>query len=379
MKTTFVVAMLVLVVTFAYGDDVAELRAGGQAAVDELHRQLGVATDRAKAEALLDRVCGQKDCRVSRLFWYTDLEEARAAARRVRRPILALHLLGRLDEEMSCANSRFFRTLLYSDESIAGILRDEYVLYWHSVRPVPRVTIDLGDGRVIRQTITGNSAHYLLAENGEVLDALPGLHSPSAFREQLERWLELYRSFDGNHDVLRRYHEDRADVLGARAFQLGVVSIDLEPPVARLTAEQAAVLATTKSLVETPMLRQLDAGAALRIEPKLRWLEIGEEQMNDVDFSAASIALIRQKQFGNRVPQRGELESLLDNLRRTVATDTAFNELDLHLRIHGWFANDEVRDLEALNERIYRELFLTPSDDPWMGLKEPGVFTALAE
>jgi hypothetical protein len=79
------------------------------------------------------------------------------------------------------------------------------------------------------------------------------------------------------------------------------------------------------------------------------------------------------------MPQRGELEALVDNLRRTIATDTAFNELDLHRRIHTWFANDEVRDLKSLDERVYRELFLTPPDDPWMGLKEPGVFTALSE
>ena len=361
MKITLGIALAtILAVTVAYSDDVAELRAGGQASVDALHRELMAkpAADRANVEALLDRVCAQKDCRTSRLYWYTDLEEAKRAAQRLRRPILALHLLGRLDEELSCANSRFFRTLLYSDPSIANVLRDDYVLYWHSVRPVPRVTIEMGDGRVIRQTITGNSVHYLLSEDGAVLDALPGLYSPKAFREQLERWAAFHRSFDGDPATLRAYHQAQTTI------QLVAADLSAAP-----TAENAARLAATKSIVERPLLRQLTPVTSVRIEPLQPWVEIGEREMNDVVFSPESLALIREKQ-----PEAGN-----DALRRAVAIDNAFNERDLHPRIHWWFANGEVRDLDSLNERVYRELFLTPSEDPWLGLRQPSVFAALGD
>src|SRR5215212_7046636 len=110
----------------AFADDVELLRRGGQASVDALYAKANGAPDE-----LLDQVCAQKDCHTSRLFWYTDLDEAEAAA-----------------------------------HALATILRDRYVLYWYSVRPVPLVTIDMGDGRRIRQTITGNSVHYLLDEDG---------------------------------------------------------------------------------------------------------------------------------------------------------------------------------------------------------------------
>jgi len=142
-----ILSILSLVVWTAYSDDVAELRHGGQAAVDELHAQVMKAppADRAALETRLDRVCGQKDCAASRLFWFTDIEEAKAAAQRLHRPILALHLLGRLDEELSCANSRFFRTLLYSDDSISGVLRDQYVFVL-ALR-APRAARDDRDGR----------------------------------------------------------------------------------------------------------------------------------------------------------------------------------------------------------------------------------------
>ena len=34
-------------------------------------------------------------------------------------------------------------------------------------------------------------------------------------------------------------------------------------------------------------------------------------------------------------------------------------------------------DVNALNERVYAELFLTPSSDPWLGLLPPDTYTAL--
>ncbi len=69
----------------------------------------------ARYRAALDRACRQFDCASSGLYWFTDLDAALAEARRTHRPVLSLRLLGNLDEEMSCANSRYFRTLLYSN------------------------------------------------------------------------------------------------------------------------------------------------------------------------------------------------------------------------------------------------------------------------
>lgn len=380
-KTLCVASALVAgVALLAFADDdVAGLRAIGQDAVDELQHR--VADDPA-LEPLLDRVCAQKDCRASRLFWYTDLDEAKAAAKKTGRPLLALYMLGRLDEELSCANSRFFRTLLYSDPSISSVLRDQYIVYWHSVRDVPRVTIELGDGRVIRQTITGNSVHYLLTEDGEVLDALPGLVSPKTFREQLQLWTTLHRTAALTHGearatAIRNYHEGRSAALGNDAWNvLPLIQWDTPKPgkKKRITAQDAARLAMTKGAGEAVLMRQLEPGAMLRVVPAERWVALGEEQAKDVVFSPESIALIRSKSEAS-----ANVDVLLENLRRTVASDNAFNELDLHRRIHQWFIDGAVTDLDSLNERVYRELFLTPSDDPWMGLRPPTIFTAIAQ
>ena len=177
----------------------------------------------AAASPELDRLCGQFHAHTALLYWFTDLRAAQAEARRTRRPILSLRLLGRLDEELSCANSRFFRRLLYPDARINRLLRERFVLHWQSVRPVPIVTIDFGDGRRVRRTLTGNSLHLILDANGNVLDALPGLVSPDVFHRLLT---------------------------GER----------VEPPQAAPTrAVAASKIAMTKHVVEAPLLRAVQA------------------------------------------------------------------------------------------------------------------------
>ena len=395
MKTRMIIALLAvttLVVSAAHPDDVSELRSRGQLAVDDLHAKWTAAppAERAQLQQTLDNVCAQKDCHASRLFWYTDLDQAKQEARRLGRPIRSLHLLGRLDEELSCANSRFFRTLLYSDDQVASIRRDQYVLHGHSVREVPRVTIELGGGRVIRQTITGNSAHYLLSADGAPLDVLPGLYSPSAFRNQLEEWVTLYRTLSSGADrdeVLNSYHTQRLTDASARALELG---IDRTPYEGMQAVWAAQLQSQSKAATEVITLRQLktDSGRFANLQQRRRraaaaaaqaqpvrdrdvWRTIGEQQMDDVVFSESTLRLMRSKQTLT--------DEVLDNLRRTVAADTAFNEYDLHRRVHEWFAVGEVADLHSLNERVYDELFLTPSSDPWLGLLPEATFTGIEE
>jgi len=44
----------------------------------------GTAAETAPILAALDQICGQRDCAPAKLYWYTDLESARAAAPRSR-------------------------------------------------------------------------------------------------------------------------------------------------------------------------------------------------------------------------------------------------------------------------------------------------------
>ena len=84
-----------------------------------------------------------------------------------------------------------------------------------SVRPVPKVTIDFGDGRKLERTLTGNSAHYVLDANGRPLDVLPGLYGPQEFLVWLDRTEELAAAYhdasedQAKADTLVQYYLDR--------------------------------------------------------------------------------------------------------------------------------------------------------------------------
>jgi hypothetical protein len=186
----------------------------------------------------LDRLCAQKDAHTSMLFWFTDFAAALDEARRTNRPILSLRLLGRLDEELSCANSRFFRKLLYPSPQVQQLLREQFVLHWESVRPVPTVTIDFGDGRRIEKTLTGNSVHLVIDPHGRPVDALPGLFAPAVFHALLVRARGYAHAAPSQ---LADFHR--------RALAEPVA------PAPESRAMRASAIAATKHMVESPLLR----------------------------------------------------------------------------------------------------------------------------
>lgn len=175
--------------------------------------------------------------------WHTDLRSAIRDAQTKKLPILSLRLLGRLDEEYSCANSRYFRTLLYPSPRVREAM-SRYVLHWQSLRPVPKVTIDFGDGRTLVRTITGNSLHAVLRSDGTPVDAIMGLLSAEAFVNALSRALPMTRATDVE---LAERHRD------------ALANPPSLPP-AKVEAERivdASRVAMTKHMVESPILQQL--------------------------------------------------------------------------------------------------------------------------
>jgi hypothetical protein len=220
------------------------------------YRQLGpagldayLARHGSLASPALDRVCAQINAHTTLLYWFTDLDAALAEARRTRKPVLSLRLLGRLDQELSCANSRFFRRLLYTSPAINKLMRDRFVLHWQTVRPVPIVTIDFGDGRRLERTLTGNSLHLVLDAHGRPVDALPGLFAPDVFETLLAR-----------AHAMATASRDRLGVMHERALRSPPEVRPARPP----RSLEASMIAPTKHMVEAPILRHVSpTGAAL--------------------------------------------------------------------------------------------------------------------
>lgn len=352
-----------------------------------------------RVRRLLDAVAQQKDAYSSGLFWYTDIDQARKAAKDSGMPILALRMLGKLTDDCSCANSRFFRTALYANYDVAGYLKKHFVLVWTSERPVPLITIDFGDGRKIERTITGNSAHYILDSNGLVVDALPGLYGPGTFLKELKLAEALAKETaalgeDKVQAKLCEYHSNRLVQMQAAwsgklreialaARKGGDAAKDKFP-----AAAKAAMVAESKCAVEMPMVQ------ALRMVPLLEkatddaaWLEIARDFAEDAKLDVGSIQLMRAKypkaaQAGPVAVTKAKTESpllrALRNFQNSIALDTARNEYLLHRQIHAWLAQSNLsRNLDGLNKKVYAELFLTPAQDPWLGLVPADTYTGL--
>jgi hypothetical protein len=350
----------------------------------------------AETRAALDTLCQQRDCYASRLYWYTDIEAAKAAAKASNKPILSLRLLGRLDQDLSCANSRFFRVALYPNAEISKLLSDRFILHWQSVRPVPKITIDFGDGRQMERTITGNSIHYILDASGRPIDALPGLYGPKAFLnhlQQAEIAVKQYTKLSGSEreEFLRTYHRNRLNAIQtqwlADLSKLGIKSpprlveipVNVEPP----RAETAGIIALSKSAVESPLLNavqsaQRNQNRLTEFTDQAAWNKIAQLYANDAKLDANSVALIKAKKFHTAKNAADNLQKIVKNFEATMALDTVRNEYMLHNQIHQWFMQEnQTNSVEELNEKVYAQLFLTPSSDPWLGLLPSDSYSGL--
>jgi hypothetical protein len=370
-------------------------------------------TKLARLDRLIDQVGMQRHCSQSRLFWYTDLAQAQQVAKASGKPILSLRMLGKLNEDFSCANSRFFRTTLYANAEVSKALRENYILHWQSVRPVPRVTIDFGDGRKLERTLTGNSAHYILTPAGEVVDVLPGLYGPRAFLEKVVAGASAARQLAAVDDTQRpralaQYHAERlaevdrawrndlmnvstgqsqvpVEIKGLSQPRKGEASADPPP------ANVAAKIAAPKYVVERPLVAAAIplsiAGTPDKVEDEATWAKIAALHAEEAQLDEASRALIASENPTAAVAGRLSITkrraedpilALVGTLQESIALDTVRNEYLLHRRVHQWLAQEGYRPaVDDLNERVYAELFLTPSSDPWLGLAPATVYTAL--
>ncbi|MBX3412857.1 MAG: thioredoxin family protein [Pirellulales bacterium] len=372
---------------------IAELRAAGPAGLAALLALLpAIEQENAALETLastvvpeprlrraIDAVAAQRDAYASRLYWYTDIGTASSVAAETNRPILVLHLLGQLSEDLSCANSRFFRQVLYSDPRISRLLCEKFVLFWYTTRPAPKLTIDFGDGRQLVRTITGNSLHYVLDSQGRLIDTLPGMYEPVRFLESLERAAELARrSVDleagTRHEALAEYHRLEIDRL----------TEELAEAIARLEGEEAKTAGHV-------LLARTVSTADEAVQDSTWWEQLAAADPTVVELHPASEQFLRrqllQAGLANRLAMtkaitESPLLRAIAGFTRTLHADTLRNELVMHRMLHDWLlasAPANFSELVNFNERVYSELFLAPLSDPWAGLHDPAAYTALEE
>ncbi|MBP9087436.1 MAG: hypothetical protein KBG15_15035 [Kofleriaceae bacterium] len=395
-------------------------------------------SQRATLERAVDDEAGQRYATISRLFWYTDIDAAKAAAKASGRPILSLRMLGELTNDLSCANSRFFRTALYADPTVSGYLRNNFVLHWSSERPIPTVTIDIGDGRRLVRTTTGNGAHYILDQDGRPIDALPGLYAPTQFIAGLKAAAAVaqrvrHKPTAQRNSIIAAYHRNAQIAVDKQwSTHPGVATVRVREQLASAddvkryidTAQRATM---AKAYVEVPDLQTINLGPtpeSIRASAD-EWRVIGQAMFGYgttqaiarpgdaariapgivVESDAKALAAAGWKsgptailsgparalflQLRHSLP-RGAVRPTPASDARALATfealivaDTAQNEFKLHQQVHALFISALTQqsaaagEFAAINAAVYAQVFATPPSDPWMGLVQGDAFTGL--
>lgn len=99
---------------------------------------------------------------------------------------------------------------MFSDKSISEYINQNFEPAWQSLRPVPLVTIDFGNGNKLKRTLHGNIATYVCTKDRTVVDVLPGLYKPDAYLQALRKVKAVantVRSSTNGYKYLERYHK----------------------------------------------------------------------------------------------------------------------------------------------------------------------------
>jgi hypothetical protein len=252
--------------------------------------------------------------------------------------------------------------VLFSNAEVAAFINNNFEPAWESVRPVPIVRIDFGNGTVLTRTLNGNIATSVCTRDGDVLDVLPGIYQPETYLEQLDQFRLLAR------------YVNKAIRAGASA------------PVAKGVAQQQAAAAAekpktpeelraevVKSYHETQAKALADQGVAAkfvvtagiskaRVEDPVK-LVLGVPGDKP---SAKSTSKDATKKEGKTPLEKADEVATW----KTLAEDTKLNETVRRKLIHELLAKEGLVKPEKLVKAIYKDVLHADLDDPYLGLGE---------
>jgi hypothetical protein len=222
--------------------------------------------------------------------------------------------------------------VLFSQKPVADFINQSFEPVWESVRPVPIVRIDFGDGKVLTRTLHGNILTSICTSEGLVVDALPGIYQESEYRKQIS-WLCAVAKNAQAAPAARR------DLL-VRAYHRGQV----EGLKKGLTPQQFAALkqivSITKARIETPVELAL------------------------LPVPLAPVPAQRSK------PQEKPAATATEDVAgwKELEEDTRLNERTRRLQIHELLARSGLVRPEKVTRPIYKDVLHADLDDPYLGL-----------
>lgn len=288
---------------------------------------------------------------VNEIAWFNQFEDAKKEAAKTKKPILLLSMFGEIDEQMPCANARTLRATLFKDPDFKKLVGLDVIPAWEMVRAVPKIEIDLGDGRKIKRTVRGNAVMYLCNADGKVVDAFPGIYTKSDFMPMIRESIEkVARATEG--DVFA-FHKSQPLIV-PRSIPLTTSKMMAESPTLNLIGAESFEGATPTTLKKEESKERRQFLAAARRVRDMSLIPANSEEVMFVT-TGKNLSEVAQK----------------DRASMILAKDSERNTTMLRPVIHLWF--NSMKSLPTpgeAREAVLETILKIPYKDPYFGLKD---------
>lgn len=234
------------------------------------------------------------------------------------------------------------RAVTLSNPEVIKFLTNEVFPYWESVGPVPKVTIELGDGRVLKRTLGGNVVTYLLSSQGYVYDAFPGVYIPEHYLAEIGKTMEMIKN---GSNILSWHRQELASIVKTEE--------------SRITF--------SKALVESPLLKALgETESSNEVKDPTTAFQNYTARLQDISKKGATVAEIRSNVLTN-------LQSDDPNEvgRAAVAADSHNNLQLVRPAVHLLFSSyKKLPSVSECRDQIFEDILHIPIHDPYLGLAD---------
>jgi hypothetical protein len=261
--------------------------------------------------------------------------------------------------------------VLLSDTRVARFVNDNFVACWQTVRPVPQVTIEFGNGKKLKRTLGGNTVIEVCLPDGRVVDAFPGLYLPEDFIKEVGPALDLVRTLDREMPdaavaaAVTAWHRARGAARPPSRIAISVEKSIVESPLLRALRVDSKTPPTTdllaSALGRTPVA--LDAGE----DPRTALARVSQ-QLEDVSKQPATVEQLRQRFLAvsdARRPTPGQLGEM------ALRVDSRTNVVWTRAAVHLLFATyDRLPRGRECWDTVFKQILHVPVDDPYLGLAD---------
>lgn len=225
-----------------------------------------------------------------------------------------------------------------SEPNVIQLLSTEVIPVWESVGSVPKVTIELGNGKTLERTLGGNIVTYILSSEGYVYDAYPGVYTPWDYLSEIQKTLNFVKNL--------KQPTNSSEVISWHRAQFSE----------QVHFEQQRIT-FSKALVESPLLKALKIGPANGSTKSTNFRDISKEPATVQELT--NMLLKTKSKDPEEIGRSG------------VEADSENNIKLMRPAVHALYSNyNSLPKIEKYRNVIYNELLHIPLDDPYLGLAD---------